>query len=50
MNSASAPYRRHDISDVVINALFWILRAGAPWRDLPPFYGDWKNTHRHFYR
>ena len=28
-----------------INA-FWILRTGAPWRDLPPDYGDWKNTHR----
>ena len=29
-----------------INAVFWILRTGAPWRDLPPDYGDWKNTHR----
>ena len=25
-----------------INAVFWILRTGAPWRDLPPDYGDWK--------
>jgi transposase len=50
MNPASAPYRRHDILDVVINAQFWILRTGAPWRDLSPSYGDWKNTHRHFYR
>ena len=33
-----------------INAVFWILRAGAPWRDLPPDYGDWKNTHRRFCR
>ncbi len=31
-----------------INAVFWILRTGAPWRDLPPDYGDWKNTHRRF--
>ena len=23
---------------------------GAPWRDLPPSYGDWKNTHRRFCR
>ena len=23
-----------------INAVFWILRTGAPWRDLPPDYGD----------
>ena len=33
-----------------INAVFWILRTGAPWRDLPPGYGDWKNTHRRFCR
>ena len=33
-----------------INAVFWIVRTGAPWRDLPPDYGDWKNTHRRFCR
>ena len=33
-----------------INAVFWIFRTGAPWRDLPPDYGDWKNTHRRFCR
>lgn len=33
-----------------INAVFWILRTGAPWRDLPLDYGDWKNTHRRFCR
>lgn len=33
-----------------INAVFWILRTGAPWRDLPAEYGDWKNTHRRFCR
>ena len=33
-----------------INAVFWILRTGAPWRDLPASYGDWKNTHRRFCR
>ena len=27
-----------------INAVAWILRTGAPWRDLPPDYGDWKNV------
>ena len=24
-----------------INGVFWILRTGAPWRDLPPDYGKW---------
>ena len=41
-----------------INAVFWIIRTGAPWRDpvsstgqaLPPDYGDWKNTHRRYSR
>jgi transposase len=33
-----------------INAVFWILRTGAPWRDLPPDYGHWSNTHRRFIR
>ena len=31
-------------------AVFWILRTGAPWRDLPSDYGDWKNTQRRFCR
>ena len=33
-----------------INAVFWILRTGSPWRDLPPDYGGWKNTHRRLCR
>ena len=33
-----------------VNAVIWILRTGAPWRDLPASYGDWKNTHRRFCR
>ena len=30
--------------------LFGFFWTGAPWRDLPPEYGDWKNTHRRFSR
>jgi transposase len=33
-----------------INAVSWHLRTGAPWRDLPPDYGGWKNTQRRFSR
>jgi transposase len=33
-----------------INAVFWIMRTGAPWRDLPPDLGNWSNTHRRFIR
>ena len=28
-----------------INAVFWIMRMGAPRRDLPPDLGDWSNAH-----
>jgi transposase len=33
-----------------VNALFRISRTGTAWRDSPPDFGDWKNTHRRFYR
>ena len=33
-----------------INAVFWILRTGAPWRDLPPDYGSWNTVQRRFCR
>jgi transposase len=23
----------------VLNGIFWVLRSGAPWRDLPAIYG-----------
>ena len=26
-----------------INVVIWILRTGAPLRDLPPEYGNWSN-------
>ena len=33
-----------------INAVFWIVRAGAPWRDLPPEYGTWGIVCQRFIR
>ena len=33
-----------------INAVFWILRTGAPWRDLPTDYGKWNTIFRRFIR
>ena len=33
-----------------INGVFWILRTGAPWRDLPPDYGHWNTTAHRFGR
>ena len=28
----------------VINGIFWILRTGAPWRDLPAEFGKWQTV------
>ncbi len=33
-----------------VEAVLYRYRAGIPWRDLPPRFGDWKNTHRRFSR
>jgi transposase len=35
---------------IVINAMLWLLRTGAPWRDLPERYGSWKTVASRFYR
>jgi len=33
-----------------INGVMWILRTGAPWRDLPPSYGKWNSTAKRYRR
>jgi len=35
---------------VFVNGCFWILRTGAPWRDLPPQYGKFGSVHKRFKR
>ena len=32
-----------------INGMLWILRTGAPWRDLPSCYGAWETVAGRFY-
>ena len=34
----------------VLNGILWILRTGAPWRDLPNRYGAWQTVSGRFYR
>ena len=31
-----------------VNGIMWILRTGAPWRDLPDRYGPWKTSYNTF--
>lgn len=33
----------------VINGILWVLRTGAPWRDLPERYGPWSTVSGRFY-
>ena len=33
-----------------INAVVWIARTGAPWRDLPERFGPWQTIHSRFLR
>src|SRR6476469_6643983 len=30
------------------NGILWILRTGAPWKDLPERYGAYQTVHRRF--
>ena len=34
----------------VINGVLWVLRTGAPWRDLPDRYGPWQTCYSRFRR
>jgi transposase len=34
----------------IVNGILWILRTGAPWRDLPERYGKWPTVASRFYR
>ncbi len=34
----------------MLNGILWILRTGAPWRDLPERYGPWQTVYSRFRR
>lgn len=34
----------------VVDGIFWILRTGSPWRDLPEEFGPWQTVWRLFDR
>jgi transposase len=34
----------------LLNGMMWILRTGAPWRDLPERFGPWQTVYNYFNR
>ena len=40
--------RRPRDSRQILNAILWILRTGAPWKDLPQRYPPYQTCHRRF--
>ena len=41
------PFRDHRL---MLNAWFWVLNTGSPWRDLPERFGPWKTAYNRFNR
>ena len=41
------PYRDHR---TMVDAWFWTLDTGSPWRDLPERFGPWKTAYNRFNR
>lgn len=45
------PGRPPKVSDRrFVNAVLWKVKTGAPWRDLPPRFGNWKTIYSRFRR
>jgi transposase len=35
---------------IILDALLWLAKTGAPWRDLPDLFGPWQSVATRFYR
>jgi transposase len=38
------------VNDRLLNGIFWVLRSGAPWRDLPEMFGPYTTCYNRFVR
>ena len=48
--SRATPGASADDNRRFVEAVLWILRVGAPWRDLPSELGNWYTTYTRFSR
>lgn len=44
------PGRSAGDNRLFINAIYWLAKTGAPWRDLPERFGNWNSVFRRFSR
>lgn len=47
---AGDPGRSGRDNRIFVEAILYLARTGAPWRDLPPDFGPWNSVYRRFAR
>ena len=50
LGSLTVPGRNGADTRLFLEAVLWIVRTDAPWRDLPPEFGNWNSTFGRFRR